>query len=175
MTTVTKIAVTGPESTGKSLLCEQLAAHYNTVYVPEYAREYVGNLDRPYRQEDILIIAKEQVAREKRAEAFANGILFCDTELLVAKIWEMYKYHTCHPWILQQIERNRYDLFLLCDIDLPWEPDPLREYPHMRKFFFDWFRRELDDHALPYRVISGDKQERRNNAIDVINTFFNIG
>jgi len=175
LTTVTKIAVTGPESTGKSLLCEQLADHYNTLYVPEYAREYVDCLDRPYRKEDILVIAREQVAREARAEASANGFLFCDTELIVARIWEKYKYGTCHPWILRQIEQNRYGLYLLCDIDLPWDPDPQREYPHMRGFFFDWFRRELDGHAFPYRIISGNKQERLDNAIAAIDAFFNTG
>lgn len=171
MTTVTKIAITGPESTGKSQLCEQLAAHYQSTCVPEVAREYMENLQGSYRQQDILRIAKMQIAREKQAEKGAKELLFCDTELIVTKIWEQYKYQTCHPWILDQIKKNRYDLYLLCDVDLPWEPDPLREHPDKREFFFNWFRKELEDYGFPYRIIGGQKGERLANAIHAIDAF----
>lgn len=76
---IKKIAITGPESTGKSLLAEQLARYYNTVYVPEYAREYIDNLNKPYNFDDILKIAKAQLKNEKLLETKANKILFCDT------------------------------------------------------------------------------------------------
>lgn len=175
MTAVKKIAITGPESTGKSMLSKQLAKHYSTSYVPEYAREYVDKLNRPYKQEDILVIAREQLNRERLAIKNANGFLFCDTEMIVPKIWELYKYNECHPWILEQIRKNSYDLYLLCDIDLPWEADPQREYPHMRSFFFNWFKRELEQYRFPYRIISGNEQQRVENAIDAINGFFNNG
>lgn len=168
---VARIAVTGPESTGKSWLTRHLAAHYNTLFVPEYAREYVDGLRRPYRRKDILVIAREQLARENAAETAAAGLLFCDTELIVAKIWEQYRYDSLHPWIERQIRKNRYDLYLLCNIDLPWEPDPQREYPHLRKFFFDWFRRELEGYGFPYHVISGDHEERLRNAVAVVDRF----
>lgn len=169
---VIRIAVTGPESTGKSWLSEQLARHYSTLYVPEYAREYVDSLDRPYRREDILAIAREQVRREEEAAERTRGYLFCDTDLIVSKIWELYKYGSCEPWLLNEIQKNRYDLYLLCDIDLPWEADPQREYPHKRRFFLDWFRRELEGYAFPYRIISGLKQERLQHAIQAIDSFF---
>ncbi len=175
MAPVLKVAVTGPESTGKSLLCQQLAGHFNTVHVPEYAREYVDRLNRPYCREDILVIAREQLSREDALVKIANRYLFCDTELIVAKIWELHKYKDCHPWILEQIEKRRYDLYLLCDIDLPWEPDPQREYPHMRNFFFDWFRRELEGYEFPYLIISGSRNERLDNAIRAVESFFNTG
>ncbi len=173
MSKVYRIAVTGPESTGKSWLSEKLAEYYNTLYVPEYAREYVTRLDRPYMQKDILIISQEQIKRENIALKAANRYLFCDTDLIVSKIWEVYKYNDCHPWILEQIENNPCDLYLLCNIDLPWEPDPLREYPHMREFFFDWFKRELEQYGLPYRIISGNREQRLKNAAGEIDSFFN--
>ncbi len=172
MSQVPKIAITGPESTGKSWLSERLAAHYQTLWAPEYAREHVENLDRPYRKEDILTISKEQLAREDEAAEKANTYLFCDTELIVSKIWEMYKYNTCHPWIDEQIRKNRYALYLLCDIDLPWVYDPLREYPHKRRFFFDWFKREFEYHGFPYRIVNGGYDERLGNAIRIIDQFF---
>lgn len=175
MVPVLKVAVTGPESTGKSLLCRELAGHFNTVYVPEYAREYVDRLNRPYCREDILAIARQQIAMEDTLKDAANRYLFCDTELIVAKIWELHKYNECHPWILKQIENRRYDLYLLCDIDLPWEPDPQREYPHMREFFFDWFRRELEGYGFPYFIVSGSRDERTDHAIRSVRSYFNKG
>ncbi len=147
--------------------------HYRTSYVPEYAREYVDGLNRPYRREDIVAIAREQVRREDEAATLAETYLFCDTDLIVSKIWEQYKYRSCDPWILQQIEAGRYDLYLLCQVDLPWEPDPQREYPHKRAFFFQWFQRELAEYGFPYRIISGRKEERLQNAIRAIDAFFN--
>ncbi len=175
MNKVLRIAVTGPESTGKSWLSEKLARHYDTLYVPEFAREYVNQLDRPYRQDDIIAISREQIRREKQALTSARRYLFCDTELIVSKIWEVYKYGECHPWILEQIKSNPCDLYLLCNIDLPWEPDPLREYPHMRGFFFNWFKKELKRYGLPYRIISGNREQRLANAVAEIEEFFKAG
>ena len=112
-----RIAITGPESTGKSKLAQNLAGHYHTVFVPEYAREYIDNLNRPYNQEDILEIAR---ARQdgRRGGKEGKRILFCDTELIVTKIWSEVKYGICDPWILGEIESRKYDLYLLCYIDI---------------------------------------------------------
>jgi NadR type nicotinamide-nucleotide adenylyltransferase len=167
-----KIAITGPESTGKSLLASQLADHYNTVYVAEYAREYIDQLNRPYTFDDVLYIAQGQLAREKAAESEASRFLFCDTELLVTHIWCMHKYGKSHDWIEEQILSNPYDLFLLCNIDLPWEYDKQREHPALREFFFNWYRKELEGFNFPYRIISGEGKERTQHAISVIDQFF---
>lgn len=169
---VKKIAVTGPESTGKSELSNKLAAHYNTVYVPEFARKYIDELDRDYTQNDILIIAQNQMEQEKKAALYANDYLICDTELIVTKIWSMHRYKDCHPWILEKIKNNRYDLFLLCNIDLPWEYDKQREHPDQRQFFFNWYRNELEQYGFPYKVISGNGEKRLQTAIDAIDSFF---
>ncbi|MCD4735883.1 MAG: ATP-binding protein, partial [Bacteroidales bacterium] len=92
-----RIAITGPESTGKSRLSAQLAEHFNTVWAPEYAREYLQKIQRPYTQEDLLEIAKGQKRMHEKMMKFARNILFCDTEMLVIKIWSEFKYGNCHP------------------------------------------------------------------------------
>jgi NadR type nicotinamide-nucleotide adenylyltransferase len=168
MIKVTKIAITGPESTGKSQLAEELAAHYNTVFVPEYARGYIDRLKRAYDQNDIFEIARGQIREESRMKQKANRILFCDTELIVTKIWSEVRYGSCDPWILQMIEKNKYDLFLLCNIDLPWEEDPQREHPHMREKLFQLYFEELTERGFPFRVVSGIGKDRLMNAIGFI-------
>ncbi len=168
MTNIIKIAITGPESTGKSRLALELAEHYKTVYVPEFAREYIDHLNRPYTQEDILKIAKGQISEEERWIKRADHMLFCDTELIVTKIWSEVKYGNCDPWILQKIEENKYDLFLLCNIDLPWEADPQREHPHMREKLFTLYHNELTKRGFLFKVVSGSGQERLMNTIGFI-------
>jgi NadR type nicotinamide-nucleotide adenylyltransferase len=168
MPKVLKIAITGPESTGKSQLAEELAAHYKTVYVKEYAREYIDRLDQPYTQNDILEIAKGQIQSEDQMIKQANRLLFCDTELIVTKIWSEVKYGNCNPWILNTIQENKYTLFLLCNIDLPWEEDPQREHPHMRDHLFNLYFNELTNREYPFKVVSGFGKERLLNAIGFI-------
>ena len=167
-----KIAITGPESTGKSVLSQQLADHYHTCWVPEYARGYIDKLNRPYDQEDILLIAKGQVRSEQACYKKANSFLFCDTELIVTKIWSEVKFGNCNEWILSKIIEHRYDLFLLCDIDLRWEDDPQREHPYERDYLFNLYKKELTSRDFPFFVISGFGKERLNNAIRAIETFF---
>lgn len=169
---IKKIAITGPESTGKSNLAIKLAEHFQTVFVPEFARVYIDDLSRPYNQDDILHIAENQLINERIALNNANRFLFCDTELIVTKIWSLHKYNDCHPLILDQIERYPYDLYLLCDIDLQWEFDVQREHPHLRQFFFEWYKKELEDYGFPYSIVSGEGEQRIKNAINIINYFF---
>jgi NadR type nicotinamide-nucleotide adenylyltransferase len=167
-----RIAITGPESTGKSMLTQLLAEHYRTVWVPEYAREYIDRLGRQYEQEDILEIARGQLRSEREKEKGARGYLFCDTELIVTKIWSQVKYDSVDGWILRQIGQHRYDLYLLCYIDIPWEQDPQREHPHMREKLFDLYLQELTERDLPFRVISGLGESRLKNAVEVIEEYF---
>lgn len=169
-----RIAITGPESTGKSWLSEQLAMHYKTVYAPEFAREYLYTLNRNYNFEDLTIIAQGQIENEKKASKKARKFLFCDTELTVIKIWAEHKYKQCPSWVSRHLPLIRYDLYLLCNIDLPWEFDPLREHPHLREYFFDWYQRELSQRNLPFAIISGTGQERLQNAIHVIDKMFGV-
>lgn len=167
---VRKVAVTGPESTGKSMLARQLADHYQTIWVPEYARSYLGMLGRPYNEDDILAIAKGQVALEAKMFPDANQLLFSDTELLVTKIWSEIKYKRCHPWIDSGFNHQQYDLYLLCDVDLPWEYDPQREHPEMREILFEMYRKALILREVQFEVVSGLGDARLQHAVQLIET-----
>lgn len=169
---IIKIAITGPESTGKSQLAEQLADYYKTVWIPEFARVYLSKIDRPYNYDDILEIAKGQVQSAEAILPMANKICFSDTELLVTKIWCDVKYGKCHPWIIENLKKQDFDLYLLMDIDLAWEFDPLREHPHQRRFLFDRYKNELDKLGFNYRVISGVGEERLKNALSFLKAIY---
>ncbi|MFH1297800.1 MAG: ATP-binding protein [Bacteroidota bacterium] len=181
---IRRIAITGPESTGKSMLAEQLANHYHTLWVAEFAREYIDQLGRPYEEHDILTIAGGQLNLEKEAEealakekwihghAGRKQYLFCDTELLVTKIWSEVKFSRCDAWILKQLEVYSYDLYLLCYIDTPWEEDPQREHPHMREQLFNLYYDEMLERGWNFRVVSGLGEERLRNAIKFVDACF---
>ena len=168
---IKKIVVIGPESTGKSTLCEALAIKLNTVWVPEYARQYLENLERPYNEADLLLIAKGQVASEDALLNSANGYLVCDTDLNVIKVWSEHKYGRCHPYILQQVAERKYDFYLLADIDIPWQYDPLREHEDraMRQHFYSIYKGIVAQSGIPWAAISGAQyEERLQKAIDAI-------
>jgi NadR type nicotinamide-nucleotide adenylyltransferase len=166
------VSVTGPESTGKSSLAEALAGHYNTVWVREYAREYLAGLDRPYGFEDIARIARGQLKLEKKAVNHARRFLFCDTDLLVCKIWGDFKYGNSDPWVEKMTGEHKYDLYLLCNIDLPWADDPLREHPHRRQDLMDLYIYELNRLGVSYEIVSGTGKARLDHAISLIEKTF---
>jgi len=170
---IVRIAITGPESTGKSTLSNQLADYYKTVSTVEYARSYLDALERPYQKHDLLEIAKGQIEEENSKQLVANRLLFCDTDLLVIKIWSNYKYGIVDPFILSEITKRDYDLYLLADIDIPWEPDKQREHPTKRAYFFSLFENELKSAHANYHIIQGPIQERLKNAIKFIDNFIN--
>jgi len=169
MSSIKRIAITGPESTGKSTLARQLAKHYHTVWVPEYARTYIDQLNRPYCKDDLIEIMKGQIKAEEELMSKANSFLICDTDLTVVKIWAEHRFGSLNPIIQSEFEQRSYDLYLLLDIDFPWQFDPQREHPDKRKFFFDWFERELTKKKANYRIVSGNDHERINNACQIIN------
>jgi NadR type nicotinamide-nucleotide adenylyltransferase len=155
-----KIAITGPESTGKSTLSQQLAAHYQGLWVPEFARAYIADLDRPYTLQDLEAIARGQLDLEAATAAQNPRLLFADTDLLVIKIWSEHAFGKSPDWVLQQLKRQDYNLYLLMGVDLPWEPDPQREHPHLRQYFYDWYKRELKALQVPFVEISGQQEHR---------------
>ena len=163
-----RIAITGPESTGKSTIAQQLAAHFNTQWIPEFAREYIAALERDYTLSDLENIARGQLELQQQAEAQNPEILFTDTELLVIKIWSENAFGTCPEWILEALQNQQFDLYLLMNIDLPWEPDPQREHPHLRPYFFDLYKAELEQLNFPYKVISGSEEQRFKAALKAI-------
>lgn len=168
-----KVAIVGPESTGKTTLSKQLATHFETQWVPEFAREYLENLGGSYTAEDVEQIAREQIKLEDEYAQQTQNLLICDTNLLVIKIWMEHAYKTLPDWIAEEIAARAYDLHLLTDVDLPWEPDPLREHPHMRDYFFEKYRSDLEALNVPFIIISGNLNERLEQATVAVRQLFN--
>ena len=182
---IKKIVVIGPESTGKSTLCNQLAQHYQTLWCPEFAREYLLKNGTDYSFDDLATIAKGQLDLEEKYEVQSmkyendklqtiNYKLFIDTDMYVMKVWCEYVFGKCHQFILDEIATRKYDLYLLCNIDLPWVADELREYPdeQPRKELFAIYKNILENQTTPWHLISGTNEERLQNAIAVIDKIF---
>jgi len=166
--TVKKVAVIGPECTGKSELSAFLADHYDTSWVPEYARGYIGNLVRPYEKHDLIAIAHGQLRIEDEWTRGTNDLLICDTNLYVIKVWSTFKYGECDEEILQLISERVYDLYLLTYIDIPWEDDPQREHPDKRQELYDIYLNEMKNQQVPFVEIKGDRQMRQKKAIEAV-------
>ena len=168
-----KIAITGPESTGKSTLSEKLAHHYNTNFVPEYSRTYFENFEGQYTENDVVEIAKGQHNLIIEEEKKSSKILIADTEIVVCKIWVEYVFKHSNKVIDEILKQQDFDLYLLCDIDLPWVYDPLRENPDIdeRKELFKIYRNTLEQMKVPFEIVSGDDEVRVNNAIKVIEKY----
>jgi len=171
---IKRIVVTGPESTGKTELAHNLAQYFQTVWVPEYARSYVENLSRPYTREDIENIARYQLTQEKEFLAKArNGYLFFDTWFIITKIWFEVVYGDCPEWITEHIRRSEIDLFLVCDTDLPWIPDAVRENGGERRDeLMKMYCHEIETLGFPYVVVSGSGENRLNNALKLLREKF---
>lgn len=161
--------IIGPESTGKSDLARQLSIHFGGKMVPEFARQYLNQLNRKYQYEDLLKIAKVQVKLEDDMLKKESKLVFFDTDLIVCKVWSEYAYAKTDPWILAQIENRQYDHYLLTDIDLPWEYDPQREHPHLREQLFNRYEQELNFYNKPFTIVYGTGVERIQNAITAVN------
>ena len=167
-----KVVITGPESTGKSTLAESLANHYNTVFVPEYARNYVENLNRPYQYSDLEFIANKQVEDLAKHTPLANNILFLDTYLIITKVWFEVVYKKMPEWLDNAIRKSDIDLFLLCNTDIPWTPDGVRENGgEMREYLFHQYKKELEHYGFDYRIVGGLDEQRQKEAIVYIDDF----
>ena len=168
-----KIVVIGPECTGKSTLCLQLAEHYQTLWCPEYAREYLETQGKDYTYDDLLTIAKGQIDGEENVLSTVNSqqsTVFIDTDMYVMKVWCEFAFGKCHSWILNQIATRKYDLYLLCNVDLPWIKDNLREYPDVetRNKLYHYYKDIMVNQCVPWIDISGNYEERLQVAINAV-------
>src|ERR1041385_7198187 len=171
---VRRIALIGPESTGKTTLCIQLAEHYKTVWVPEHARTFMENLTRNYTYEDVIHCAEKQMQAEDALAEKANRFLICDTELINYKVWFEDKYKKIPDWLEEEIIKRKYDLYLLTSPDLPWVEEAVRENPHRREYLFALYKKEMEKRNFVYRIISGSGEARLATAIRQIDSCVNL-
>lgn len=168
-----KIVIIGPESTGKSTLSQDLSERFGEPWVPEFAREYLEQLGRPYAYADLLAIAQGQVNSEESLMLYATDYLFCDTDLHVVKVWSEHKYGKVDPWIDETIRRRQYDGYILTAIDMPWQPDPQREHPEpaMREYFYTKYLDLVEKTGVPFISVSGSREQRLSVATDWLESF----
>jgi NadR type nicotinamide-nucleotide adenylyltransferase len=177
-----KIVIIGPESTGKSTLCQQLAQHYETTWCPEFAREYLLTNGSNYEFDDLLTIAKGQLALEDEyidtlernslplLEKGGHLPIFIDTDMYVMKVWCQFVFGKVHDFVLENIAKRKYDLYLLCKVDLPWVKDELREYPDIatREKLYQLYKNILQNQPVPWVDVSGTYEERLAKAIAAV-------
>ena len=168
-----KIVLYGPESTGKTTLAKQLAEHYNTVWVPEYAREYLqkkwNETGEVCSLDDLLPIAEGQMATENQLAKQANKVLICDTDILVTKVYsEAYFEGYCDPILEKYALSNTYDFYFLTSIDVPWEKDDLRDRPNEREMMFNLFKTALEKYRRTFIILEGSQVVRLRKAVSEI-------
>lgn len=159
-----KIIITGPESSGKTTLCKNLAKHFKLSFSKEFARFYLEKNGYNYNQSDLLEIAKGQLLSEKNQQIL-------DTDLITIKIWSEYKYGSCDSWILEKINEQKLEqrFYLLCKPDIPWQSDPLRENPDNRDELFEIYKKELEKLGWSYSII--EEENRLENSIEKISLY----
>lgn len=161
------IIITGAESTGKSALTEGLANHFQLPFIPEFARSYMENLGRKYNYDDLVLIAKNQVQQLNEFKQSGLHWIFSDTWLIITKIWFEEVFGKSPGWLDSEIKKTKIDLFLVCDTDLPWEPDPVRENGGKKRLYLQ--QRYIDtiiNYGFNYKIISGKNEVRLQNALN---------
>ncbi len=168
-----KIVVIGPESSGKSTLCEDLSAHFKSTYLPEYARIYLENNGSKYSYEDVIKMAKGQLESEVHftLQNPESPLLLLDTNYLVYKVWIKEKYSKDESLIERLLKEDNYDYYFLCGIEMPWEYDELREHPNPedRIRLFNEYKIILTQNNFPFAILQGNREERLEKAISIIN------
>ena len=167
-----RIVITGPESTGKSTLTRQLAQSFGTSYVDEYAREFLSPGNN-YVYDDLWEIAKGQLRNEDKVE---GELAFLDTNLYVIKTWSEFVFKNCDNRVLARLAERKYHLYILCDIDMPWQDDPLREHPDPRdrKLLFNHYHADLVAQETPWVIVNGSTGNRFEMAVKAVNNFIQV-
>lgn len=169
------VVITGAESTGKSTLTESLAKYYKVPFIPEIAREYVEKLDRKYNYKDVERIAEKQIELFHKIKLTDSPVIFVDTWLIITKIWLEVVFKKVPEWLDDKIKANHIDLFLVCDTDLPWIPDNVRENGGEQRLKLQQkYIQQIKYFKFPYATINGENTIRLNNAVKRINKLLNI-
>jgi nicotinamide riboside kinase len=164
--TTSIVVVTGPESTGKTELSRYLSQKFSVPWVPELSRLYIEKLNRPYTCQDVETIARLQIDQFQSIVSQGHPLVIFDTDLIITKVWFDVVYQHCPGWVIDAIKAQKTRLHLLCNTDIPWVPDPVRENGgEMRDKLFDIYRNELESFGLPYQIISGVGSKRERMAL----------
>lgn len=166
-----KIVLFGPECTGKTTLAQQLAKHYQTVWVPEYSREFQLQKGEVCQLEDVIPIAEGQLRLIRQALPVANRLLICDTDLLETKVYSEAYFGTSPDWLLANLAPYLGDVYLLTSVDVPWEPDGIRDRPHQREDMYEMFKQELIERGLSFAPVFGSSEQRFEQACQAIDCF----
>ena len=177
---VIKVAVLGAESTGKTTLCRDLAAHFGCSWVPEYMRTYLqakwDSEQLTCKWDDLLPIAQGQIELEnKLAEQAAqmsnnHPYLFSDTSLFELMVYANWYYGDCPDALTNAALAHHYDLILLTAIDTPWVADDLRDSPHQREEISAYFAHQLTIHNKLFHIISGSRELRVVEVVELLST-----
>lgn len=173
MAEITRIAIFGTESTGKTALAQQLARHFAEPWSPEFVREFWDARGGQITAEDLGTIALGQLANEEHAFSRARRAMFCDTELITCTIWNDLLFPgACPAWVREEAEaRTRgFALYLLCDTDVAFVPDPQRCFPEAaaRERARQIWRDALSTRGLPFVEIRGEWGRRERAAIAAV-------
>jgi len=169
---ITRFIFTGPESTGKSILTKSLAEYYSKNFIPEYARDYVMNLNRSYNYNDVLHIAEKQVEWMNESSKKSSSFLFVDTYLIITKIWFIKVFNKYPNWMDEEIQKTKGDIYLLCRPDIPWVPDGVRENGgQKRDLLFNNYLEEINNARLNYTFIEGAWDVRLKNTINIVDQY----
>ncbi len=163
-----RVVLTGSESTGKTTLAGRLAEFYATEFVPEFVRRYAAEKDGPLTFEDHGPITRGQVALEDEYRARAHSLLVQDTDLLSTVVYCNHYFGRCPAWIEETARERRPDLYLLCEIDLPWIADGVRDRGETREEMQQLFRDAVIASGVPFATITGMGEERLQRAVDAI-------
>ena len=163
-----RVVLTGSESTGKTTLAARLAAHYGAALVPEFVRDYVTAKGAPVEFADHGPIARGQMALEDAHTGGEAQLVIQDTDLLSTVVYSEHYFGSCPAWIGDELARRRPDLYLLCDIDVPWIADDVRDRGHMREEMQALFRAAVAATVVPTAAIHGDWTQRFQRAVDAI-------
>lgn len=165
------IVISGPESSGKTTLCKEISAYFRLPCVDEYARTYIGQLHRPYTYSDVEHIAAQQYATFLEMDKLHSGCVVFDTYLIVTRVWFTHCYGTMPDWIDEAIRSSAIAHVFLCEGDLPFEPDPLRENEHLRQYLFGKYFELLTHFQFPYTIVNGNGPQRFKSCIQKVQTF----
>ena len=164
-----RIAITGPESSGKTTLCRSLSEHLNVSFVPEFARSYLEKTNGEYDYPDLNKIAMGQLERVKSSN---SEVVISDSDFSVLEIWSQYKYGSVSTSIQELVKQDLFDLHILCTPDIPWEEDSLRENPDNRDQLFELYKDSLSNYGKNFIVVSGSHESRFEKSLQSIRSTF---